>query len=203
MGAKSHALSARFSTRDLVYIAVLGAAWGLVETSLGSYLHAARIPFRGAVLTAVGLLLALSGRALVPRRWTVLMIGAITAILKLLSVGGVLLSPLLAIMVESLLAEAALWAFRRPGRKAFAVAGAAGTLWSVVHPFVTQGLLAGKGLLTAYGWLIEGTARTLPFWAGLVWLLVICAVAVPLALGAVAGALAYDLGGRLQARLAR
>lgn len=193
---------ARFSTRDLVYIAILGAAWGLVETSLGTYLHALRIPFRGALLTALGLLVALCGRALMPKRGTVVMIGAVTAALRLLSAGAVLLSPLAAILIESLLTELVLWPWARPGRAAFALAGATGTLWTVVHPFVTQGLVAGSGLIVVYGWLIESTARALPVLAGLVWLLVVCAIAIPLALGVVAGLLAHDLGARLQERLA-
>lgn len=192
-----------FSTRDLVYIAAFGAAWGLVETSLGSYLHAARAPFRGALLTALGLLLALCARAIVPRRGVVLMTGLVTVILRLLNVGAVLLSPLLAIALESLLAELVLWAFARPGRLAFALAGAVATLWTVVHPFVAQGLLAGRGLLTVYGWMIQAPAQVVPFWAGVVWLLAGCAVAVPLALGGAAGLAAYDLGQQLQARLAR
>ncbi len=194
--------AARFSTRDLVYIAVFGAAWGLVETSLGSYLHAARIPFRGAVLTAIGLALALCGRSLVGRRGAVLMIGVVTAIVKLLSLGGVVLSPLLGILIESLLAELVLWPFGRPGRGAYALSGALATLWTVFHPFLAQGLLAGAGLVKVYGWLIEGTAKVLPFWGGLALLLLVCALLVPLALGAAAGLVAFDLGRRLQARLA-
>jgi hypothetical protein len=193
----------RFSTRELVYVAIFGAAWGLVETSLGSYLHAARVPFRGALLTSLGLLLALCARTIVPRRGVVLMTGLVTVILRLLNLGAVLLSPLLAIALESLLAELVLWPFARPGRGAFALAGAVATLWTVVHPFVAQGLLAGKGLLTVYTWMIEAPAQVIPFWANLVWLLVGCAVALPLALGAAAGLAAHGLGQRLQARLAR
>jgi hypothetical protein len=200
--AAGDSAGARFSTRDLVYIAILGAAWGLVETSLGTYLHALRIPFRGALLTALGLLVALCGRALIAKRGTLIMIGAVTAALRLLAVGAVLLSPLAAILIESLLAELVLWPWARPGRAAFALAGAAGTLWTVVHPFVAQGLVAGSGLVAVYGWLIESTARALPLLAGLVWVLVVCAIAIPLALGIVAGLLAHDLGARLQERLA-
>ena len=104
-----------------------------METSLGSYLHAARAPFRGALLTALGLLLALCARAIVPRRGVVLMTGLVTVILRLLNVGAVLLSPLLAIALESLLAELVLWPFARPGRLAFALAGAVATLWTIGH----------------------------------------------------------------------
>lgn len=203
MGLKRGQTQIEFSTRDLVYIAIFGALWGLVETSLGSYFHAVRIPFYGAILTAIGLLLALCGRSLIPRRGAVLMIGLITACLKLLDLGGIILSPLLAIVVESVLAEAVLWPFSRPGRVAFALAGAVATLWTVIHPFITQGLLAGSGLVTVYQRLLEGTARTLPFVANAVWLLLAGAILVPVLLGVVAGLAAHDLGKQLSLRLAR
>ncbi len=194
--------STYFTTRDLVFIAVFAAAWGLVETSLGSYLHAARIPFRGAALTALGLLAALTGRSLVPRRGTVLMIGLVTALLKLLSLGGVVLSPLLAIVIESALAEWALWPWARPGRSAFALAGALAELWTVIHPFLTQGLLAGSGLFTVYGWLLQSTAQALPWGSKVTVLLVGTAILAPALLGAAAGLIACSLGRELQARLA-
>jgi hypothetical protein len=60
MGVESSRVRARFTTRDLAYIAIFAAAWGLVETSLGSYLHAAGVPFRGALLAALRLMLALA-----------------------------------------------------------------------------------------------------------------------------------------------
>jgi hypothetical protein len=192
-----------FTTRDLVSIAVFAAAWGLVETSLGSYLHTVKVPFTGAILTTLGVLLALTGRTLVPRRGTVLMIGAVTALLKLLSVGSVVLSPLLAILIESVLAEAVLWPFARPGGAAFVAAGAVACLWTVAHPFLTQGILGGTGLLTIYGWVVQATVRAVPAVKGLLWLAIALTVLVPAGLGAAAGLLAHDLGRRLRARLAR
>jgi hypothetical protein len=193
----------RFTTHDLVYIALMAALWGLVETSLGNYLHAARVPFRGAVLTAIGIGLALCGRALVDRRGVVLMTGAVTALLRLAGVGTVLLWPLLGILMESLLAELVLLPFARPGRGAYVLAGAAATLWTVIHPFVTQGLLAGSGMVAVYGWMLQGAAQLVPFWRQVAGALVICGVGVPLALGALSGLAAFDLGRRLQTRLAR
>ena len=44
----------RFSTKDLVTLAVFGALWGSVEMSLGAWLHAANVPLRcGAMVGAI------------------------------------------------------------------------------------------------------------------------------------------------------
>ncbi|MGZ6346947.1 MAG: hypothetical protein ACXWNC_05195 [Anaerolineales bacterium] len=56
----------KFTTRELVTMAVFGALWGVVEISLGSVLHAIKIPLTGLALTAIGLLVALIGRLFVP-----------------------------------------------------------------------------------------------------------------------------------------
>ena len=85
----------RFRTRDLVYVGILGALWGAVEASLGSVLHALRVPFAGLVLSGVGIAIALCGRILVPRAGTIALIGLVTAFLKMLSVGGLVLNAML------------------------------------------------------------------------------------------------------------
>ena len=79
----------RFSTKDLVTLAVFGALWGSVEMSLGAWLHAANVPFTGLLLSAVGVCIALIGYVFVPRAGAVFMISLVAAMLKAFSVGGV------------------------------------------------------------------------------------------------------------------
>ena len=57
----------RFSTKDLVTIAVFGALWGSVEMTLGAWLHATGMPFSGLLLSAIGITIALTGYVFVPR----------------------------------------------------------------------------------------------------------------------------------------
>jgi len=187
--------------RDLVYVAIFGALWGGLEMSLGAYLHLLHLPFAGVLMGALGLLLALVGRLFVPRRGSVLMIGVVAALLKMLSLGGIVLSPMIAILAEAVLAELVLLAFRRPGRGAFALAGALGVLWNLFHPFLTQGLMAGRGIVTVYGWALESGARLLGISPGGVGLILVSLVAIHLAVGALAGVLAWDVGRLVQSRV--
>jgi len=95
----------KLSTRELATIAVFGTLWGLSEISLGSVLKSLNIPFGGAVLGAIGLIVALVGRAFVPKKGSTLFIGVIAMLLKLFSLGGVIMGPMVGIFSEALVAE--------------------------------------------------------------------------------------------------
>ncbi len=193
--------AARWSVRDLVYIAIFGALWGGLEASLGSYLHVLRVPFTGGIMASLGLVLALVGRLFVPRRGSVAMIGVVTALLKVLSLGGVVLNPMLGILAESALAELVLSVKKGPSRGSFALAGAAGVLWVFFHPFLTQGILAGRGIVTVYGWAVASGARLLGLPLEAVGAVVVSLLILYAGTGAVAGLLAWEVGRAVQRRI--
>ena len=87
------------------YIIVFVAVWGGLEMSLGAVLHAVHIPLRGMMLASVGAFMLCSAQLWIGGRWTCLSVGGITAFLKLFSIGGLVLSPAVAILMESLLAS--------------------------------------------------------------------------------------------------
>jgi len=191
----------RFNVRDLVYIGVFGALWGAVEISLGSVLHTLNVPFSGVVLTGIGIAIALIGRLFVPRTGSVLFIGLVTAFLKMFSLGGIVINPMIGIVAESLLAEVALTALGRPRRLSFIVAGALATFWPFVHPFFTQGILAGAGILTIYQRTLTNGAKLLGLDPSAVVLILAGLIVVHLLIGSIAGLLAWDAGRVVQVRL--
>ncbi len=183
----------RFGLRSLVYVGVFGALWGGLEATLGAALHALRIPFAGLVLGSAGMTIALIGRLFVPRAGSLLAIGIVTALLKAFSVGGFVFSPMLAIVVESAIAEAVVLAAgtRRAG---FVAAGAAALAWPVVHPLVTQTLIAGRGVLAVYLEMVRGLMRWLGLEAGALAGALAVFVALHVSAGALAGWLAWEAG---------
>jgi len=190
----------RFSVRDLVYIGIFGALWGVSETGLGSVLHALQVPLTGTALAAVGMAIALTGRCFVPRPGSVLFIGLVTAMLKMLSVGGTVLNPMIAIVVESVLAELVLVAGRH-NRVTFAAAGAAASAWSLVHPFLTGAILAGQGFFAVYASMLRNGARMLGVEPSAIVLILGVLTILHVAAGAAAGLLAWDTGHLVQSRL--
>ncbi len=185
----------------MVYIGVFGALWAAVETTLGSALHVVNVPLTGVLLTGIGITIALIGRMFVPRRGSVFFIGVVTALLKMLSLGGIVLNPMIAILAESLAAELVLMPFGRPRRAGFVVAGGAATLWCLFHPFLTQGVLAGRGLATIYRVTLEKGAALLGFDLTAIVLILAALVAGHFLIGAFCGFAAWDLGLIVQKRM--
>lgn len=192
----------RFTLRELVLIGVFGALWGVVETTLGSVLHTANVPFKGVILAGVGLLLLMVGRLFVPRRGATISIGVVTAILKLFSIGQIVLNPMIAILMEALLAEVVLSLFGRPSRRGFLVAGTIAASWNFFHPFLTWGILGGRGILTMWTETIETGARTLGISPDAAWLIAALLLAIHAVSGLLAGWLGWEIGQRIFARQA-
>lgn len=193
----------KLSTRDLATLAVFGALWGLVEISLGSALKTLNVPLSGVVLAAIGLLIALVGRVFVPRRGSTLFIGVIATILKLFSLGGVILGPMLGILMEALVAEMVLSLGGRPRRPIFLLAGALGVTWTLLHPFVTNPLFFGRSILTAWLDLLDRGSRLLGLPSNAWWWIVLVLLIIDLAVGVISGWLAWSIGQKLKARLGK
>jgi hypothetical protein len=189
----------KFSTRELVLLAAFGALWGVVEITLGSVLKSLDVPLSGMLLSGVGLLVALIARLFVPRRGATLFVGIIAMLLKLFSLGGVIIGPMMAIFAEALLAELILSGLG-PSRPSFVIAGALGTSWSLIQPFITGPMLMGHSFLEMWQAVINKAARILHLPQQSLWLIILLFVGLHLLGGGVAGWLAWPLGHHLQRR---
>jgi len=136
-------------------VAVFGAMWGAAEMTVGAFLHAARFPLKGLLLTALGLTIALAARRVYDARGLVLTIGVVAATLKLMSFAAV--SPLnaaIAIVAEAAIAEAVLGiSGTRPS--GFVAAGALAALFPLPFFVLGQALLFGEDVLVRYARLVE------------------------------------------------
>ncbi len=189
-------------TRALVLAASFGALWGAIEITLGGPLQAAHIPFRGTILTMIGIGLSLVGFSVGRARGFVLLCGVVAALLRLMSPSGQAVFPMAAIIIEATLAELALRAFRyRPTWTSFVSAAAAALLWDFAHPFVTQTLQAGVDLPLAYIRIIRKGASMMGFDNASVAVVIATLVAIRLAAGVASGTMAYSLSHALRHRL--
>ncbi len=193
----------KLSTRELAILAVFGALWGLVEISLGSVLKTLNIPMSGAVLAAIGLAVALIGRAFVPQRGSTLFIGAIAMLLKLFSLGGAVLGPMVGILTEALVAEIVLSMGGQPRRMSFILAGAFGVAWVLLQPFVTGPLLFGRTVLVVWLDLLDRGGRLLGLQPTAAIWIVLALLVIHLAVGGLAGWMGWDIAKMLQSRLGR
>jgi hypothetical protein len=193
----------KLTTRELATIAVFGTLWGISEISLGSVLKSLNVPFSGAVLAAIGLTIALVGRVFVPKKGSTLFIGVIAMLLKLFSLGGVIIGPMVGIFSEALVAEIVLSLMGQPRRLSFLAAGAAGVVWCLLQPFVTGPLLFGRTLFVIWLDLLDTGTRYLGLSTNAAFGIIVALLAIYLCIGGVAGWLSWDIARQLQIRLGR
>jgi hypothetical protein len=198
----------KFSVRDLVYIAIFGAIWGAVELTLGSYLHVIFPPLAdtflaGLILASLGVIVALVGRHFVPKTGAVFLIGVVAAILKMISIGGVKVGPMVAILAESLLMELGLLIARRDTRWGFVLAGGLAIAWNFFHKFIMMFLLFGKGVYEVYLGMVQQGASVLRIDLSFALLIIVVLFLVRIVAGGLAGWIAWDLGRVVHDRLAR
>jgi len=189
----------RYSVRDLVYIGVFAGCWGAIEITVGATLHVLRVPFAGVLLTGAGIAIALVGRLYVPRSGSVALIAVVTALLKMLSVGGIVLSPMIAIVAEGALAELGL-SGRRPSRGVFVQSAVLACLWPLVHTLLSAWVTGGAGLLMAYRTIFERAVNEFGVPRAWGWTVLASLVVVHVAVGVVAGLLAWQVGQGLRRR---
>ena len=192
----------KFSTRELVTMGIFGALWGAMEITLGSLFHTLNVPMTGVFLAAIGVFIALIGRLFVNRPGSTIFLGIIVSFLKMLSMGGVILWPMIGILMEALIADVILSVMKRPTRLVFSIAGTGSVMWVIVHPLFTQGLLAGRGILQVWGWVIEDGARLLKLPESSTFIVISGLILIHLIMGVTTGLLAWDIGRSIQGRLA-
>lgn len=198
----------KFSVRELVYIAIFGAIWGALELTLGSYLHVIFPPLAdtfvvGLIMAFLGAVVALIGRHFVPRTGSVFLIGIITAILKMISIGGVKAGPLVAILAESLLMELGLFIARTPRRWGFVLAGVLAIVWNFFHKFFMMYILYGKGIYEVYVGMVKQGASLLRLDASYAVVIIVILFLIRILAGAAAGWIGWDLGRVVRDRLER
>ena len=197
-----------YTVRSWVTIGLFGALWAVIELTLGTYLHVIFPPqvdtfLTGVVLGGIGVAIALTGRHFVPNSGSVLLIGVVTALLKLVSPGGARLGPFVAIIMESALMEAVLWIARTERRWAFVVGGALAVGWNLPHKFIMMRLLYGQGIVQVVTKMVREGSHMLGLDTAAALLILAVLLLVRLAVGAVGGWGAWGLGGAVARRLGR
>ncbi len=194
-----------YEVRDWVTIGLFGALWGVVETTLGTYLNVVfpaftNTFFKGIILGSIGVALALTGRFFVQKRGSVLFIGVITALLKTLSPGGGRIGPILAILMQSVMMELVLSLSGKPRRWGFALAGALAVAWNLPHRFLMMAVMYGRDPVQVYEMLAEDGAEMLNLDPSLALLILGVLLGIRMVAGGIGGWSAWALGGAVATR---
>ncbi|UCB46386.1 MAG: hypothetical protein JSV25_02880 [Spirochaetota bacterium] len=196
----------KYQTRDWVYIWLFGALWGGIELSLGTILHVIFPPlvntfFTGLIMASAGCIIALTGRSFIQKPWSIVLIGIITALLKLVSPGGVKLGPVVAILMESLLMEAAVSLFGQRLRTGYITAGILALIWNFIHRFVMLRILFGKNVVEVAVMMAKSGGKLLGIDEKRLIAIILILLVVRVAAGTVSGFAALKLGAEIRKRL--
>jgi hypothetical protein len=148
------------SERFWGHATAFGAMWGALEATVGTFLHALKIPFGGTVLAATGAAFLVALRVVYPKRGVLLAAGAVCAGVKLLSPSTNVVGPMVGILVESLLVELACLGFGANPISA-TLGGALAALWALSQKVLTQIVLYGAPVVALYKELLQRAEKWL------------------------------------------
>jgi hypothetical protein len=180
--------------------------WGVVETTLGTYLNVifpsfTNTFFKGVILGSIGVAVALTGRYFVQKRGAVFLIGVITALLKMLSPAGSRIGPILAILMQSVMMELAVSLAGDPHRWAYVLGGALAVGWNFPHKFIMMRVMFGQRIVQVFQKLVRDGSRMLGLDPSSALLILAILLGVRLVAGGIAGWSAWLLGGAVTERL--
>ena len=177
--------------------AVAGSLWACVEIVLGSFLHNLHLPFAGSFLTAVALVFLVALIQIWPEKGLVWRAGVVCAMMKSLSLGAVILGPMVAIIAEAFLFETGIRLLGR-NRVGCLVAGCLAMLWLPVQKVGRLLVFYGRDMINLYLEMLAHLQQRL----SLMWVqpphFFIVVVMIYLLLAVVAVSIGWRLGQRLK-----
>lgn len=140
--------------RMVVFPTIFGILWGLIEMFVGSYLHMIEFPFAGALLAGVGAILLCLERSYTPHFRASIYTGLIAVVFKFISIGAIKISPAIAILIETLIAEAVLTTLGANPVGYFLTCCLC-SLEGIPHFFISSWIRYGMGIFDAYRKILE------------------------------------------------
>ncbi|MBC8401538.1 MAG: hypothetical protein H8E14_08630 [Candidatus Marinimicrobia bacterium] len=186
---------AHLDRKALVYIAVFGTFWGLLEASLGSVLHALRIPFSGSILSALGLIILLTARTVNNVRGSSALMGLIAATIKVLGFATIKLGPFVGITMEGLIVEIVMSGMGI-GLPGFLLAGLLVGIYPIVQTVVTKSILFGANFVPVILETAQGFSDSVGLALG--WWLLALYIIIHLILGLTAAVTAWLIRKRIR-----
>jgi hypothetical protein len=164
---------------------ILGSNWAAFEIILGSFLHNLHIPFKGNILTAIGLILMIS----VSNKWRdnglFWRSGLICALMKTISPSAVIFGPMIAIFMEALLLDISVRIFGR-NSAGFFVGSALAMSWILAQKIINYLIIYGLNILDIYANLMKYAEDQLNIEFRIFWLPVLLLLVIYVLFGLVA-----------------
>jgi len=174
---------ARFTSREIALLGLMAALWGVIEITVGGMIKTWHVPFGGSFLSTFGVVILLTARGSVPRKWSSILVGVVAAGIRLASGFGGAVFAALGIVAEALIVELVLSLWPSSRLRARLLAGVLAVTWALFHPFIVQGYLAGLGPAKVYSFTVGLIAGQEPLGSGQALLVFLSLIVVHAVLG--------------------
>jgi hypothetical protein len=172
--------------------AVFGALWGVIEITIGSFLHATRLP-SGIFLASTGIALLTATQMLTGKPWMAFRIALVCAGVRALTPHGLMLGPMASILLQGLFVSVA-WILFRNSILTGIVAGAFATISTQLQSFVVKLFAYGVELLEIYLQLLGKAESFFRLEHGQGWIVIIFYFAFVASIGIIGGIIGHRIG---------
>jgi len=190
----------KLSRQEIIYIAILAGIWGAVEITLGTTLQIAKVPMRGMILTFLSAIILIVSRRLVDFRGALILIGAICAGFKVASMGGFVLTPVIAIIAQSVLAEI-VFAVLKYSLFSSIFAGVAVMFYTIVHMIGAHLLFFGFEIVKIYDGIYRELHKLLPTPIENFYVFAFVLIIIYFVIGAIAGIIGFRIAEKTAIRI--
>jgi nucleoside-triphosphatase len=173
--------------------AVLGCLWASSEIVLGGFLHNLKIPFRGDILTFIGIILLISAGQNWRDKGLFWRSGLICALMKAMSPSAVIFGPMIAIFSEALLLEFVVRIFKR-NLFSFILGGILAMSWTFFHKLFSFILMYGFNMIDLYTQLLKFAQNQFNFHFQNIWMPFIILWSFYVLIGIVAALTGFYIG---------
>lgn len=180
---------------QVITTALFSAMWGVIEVSLGTLLHASKIPFRGTLLTIIAVILITLSRSFNNYKGSILVISSVAATLKLITLPGFNITPFIAILMQGMIAEIIFSIFKYNLVSAL-LTGASIMIYTLAHGLIMQGVFFGLGIYNIYIDILNSIGKAINYKGEISLILVPVIVFLYILTGAFAGWFGYTSANR-------
>lgn len=181
-----------YDKKAIIYIAVFGCLWGLNEVTFGTFLKSFKIPFSGAVLASIASIIISVSSTIFYKKGSVMLMGIVACIIKLSYLGNFLFGPIIAILLEGIIAELIVKSLKN-GLFRCVLLGILLSLYSVIHLIVTNLIVYGIDFYRIYLELVRKSVIAIGFSDFQMWHFILIYISVYFILGLIAGIIAYGV----------
>lgn len=187
----------KLSESNLVNTAVFAAVWGLAEISIGSFLHASKIPFRGTIMSLAAIAILVIARSVLNYKGSLILLGIVTATFRLFLGVGFNITPFAAILLESLIAEIILNRFGF-NRFTCAITGAVIMTYTLLHGLIMQAVFLGTDIYKVYYQLVLSITNKIGLAENIVLIALLSVPLIHLTFGALSASFGFSVGRQIQ-----